>query len=94
MTNSVNLSDRERLENLWHQPPKSLKISDNVIKRIRQAFYWLITSLTAEDRIKVWSCSDGSGNTYWNAYDPISNHVLEQATESELRIWLEQRYHR
>ncbi len=94
MENCANVSDRDRLERVWHQQQKYFRVSHYLREQIRKAFYGLIAGLTAEDKLKIWTCSDRFGNTYWNAYDPIYNHSLEQATESELQLWLEQRYNR
>lgn len=94
MANCANISERDRLEQLWNQQKKYFSFSDNLFTGVRRGFYWLVTGLTAEERIKVWSCSDRVGNIYWNAYDPVFDHILERATESELRLWLEKRYNR
>lgn len=92
MENCAKISDGERLERVWRRQQKYFGVSHYLTERIRKAFYWLITGLTAEDKLRVWSCSDRAGNTCWNAYDPISDCRLEQATELELKLWLERRY--
>jgi hypothetical protein len=94
MANFTNISDRERLERLWYQQQKDFRISAHLRELIRKAFYWLITGLSAADDIQVWTCSDRLGNIYWNAYDPIYDRFLSRASETELRLWLEQRYNR
>ncbi len=94
MANCANISERDQLEKVWNKQTKNFLIFSRVVQWIRQGFYGLITSLTAEDKIKIWTASDRLGQTCWNAYDPISDRFLLRASESELRLWLEQRYNR
>lgn len=94
MANCANISEREQLEKVWNKQQKDFRILSRVIQWTRQGLYRLITSLTAEDQIKIWTASDRLGHTYWNAYDPISDRFLSHASETELRLWLEQRYNR
>ncbi|NES97380.1 MAG: hypothetical protein F6K32_19600 [Desertifilum sp. SIO1I2] len=52
-----------------------------------------LESLTAEPQLRVWHKTDRWGNTWWCAYDPLTGHSTQQASENDLRSWLEQRYY-
>lgn len=52
----------------------------------------LLHFLTAEPELKVWQKTDSSGHSYWCAYDPYTQRSTTQATESEMRAWIEDRY--
>ncbi|MGB3294939.1 MAG: hypothetical protein WBB01_18305 [Phormidesmis sp.] len=40
----------------------------------------------------AWETKTPTGQIVWNAYDPISGRLIRDASASEVRTWLEQRY--
>ena len=40
----------------------------------------------------VWTAKDAEGQTVWNAQDVVSGKVIRNVSESEMRVWLEERY--
>lgn len=50
--------------------------------------YWLVNG----SEIRVRRSTLPNGETRWNAYDPQGNRRIRQATDAELRTWIEQRY--
>ncbi|EAW37166.1 hypothetical protein L8106_10837, partial [Lyngbya sp. PCC 8106] len=52
MENCANVSDRDRLERVWHQQQKYFRVSHDLREQIRKVFYRLITGLTTEDQLK------------------------------------------
>ncbi len=50
--------------------------------------HWLVNG----SEIRVRCCPLPNGEMRWNAYDPQDSRRIHQATEAELRAWIEQRY--
>jgi len=60
--------------------------------RLQNLTKTLICQLTASSEPCVWPTQDASGQTVWNAKDAASERAILNASETELRIWLEERY--
>lgn len=60
--------------------------------RLQNLLNRFVDQLTAYDEPRIWQSHDATGNTLWNAYDSRSNRLLRDASENDLRIWLETRY--
>jgi hypothetical protein len=58
--------------------------------------FWqnLLAHLEATSEPRVWKASDTSGQTLWNAYDPITQMAIDHASADELRTWLEELHYR
>lgn len=54
----------------------------------------LLAHLEATTEPRVWKASDASGQTLWNAYDPITQMAIDHASADELRTWLEELHYR
>lgn len=93
MTNYTNASDRERLEKLWIQSTKSSNKLPDFSVIVLQILQNLLMFLTAGDQPRIWRVSNGK-TFLWNAYDPVSDCRVEGLSESELQLWLEERYTR
>ncbi|MCU0569042.1 MAG: hypothetical protein MUF49_20880 [Oculatellaceae cyanobacterium Prado106] len=61
-----------------------------LIARWKQMWQFLTDYLFKGDELQVWQKCDRHGNTWWEAYDPVSGRSLSYATEQEVRMWLEQ----
>ncbi|MGD1863805.1 MAG: hypothetical protein ACFB0D_04545 [Phormidesmis sp.] len=53
----------------------------------------LVAPLTVSAEPRVWTSKNTAGHTLWNAYDALSDRVIRNASETELRIWLETRHY-
>ncbi len=69
--------------------PIKLPITSS-LKRIGQLFIQFFAS-SSEPRI--WTTTERYGNTFWHVYDPVSDKSKTLRSESEMRVWLEQRYY-
>ncbi|HEY9646183.1 MAG TPA: hypothetical protein V6C88_07435 [Chroococcidiopsis sp.] len=52
-----------------------------------------IAHLSATDEPHVWRTEDANGQTLWHAYDPKTDQALNDVSEAEMRIWLEERHY-
>jgi hypothetical protein len=53
----------------------------------------MIAYLNTSTEPHVWRTEDSSGQTVWNAYDPVTHRSIEQVSAHEMRIWLEERHY-
>ena len=60
--------------------------------RLSDLFSLLVSKLTASSDPFIWSTHDAAGQTVWNAKDETSGKVIRGASETEMRVWLEERY--
>ncbi|NJO19100.1 MAG: hypothetical protein HC838_02140 [Spirulinaceae cyanobacterium RM2_2_10] len=84
------------LERQWYrQAERDRQLSNHPIwKATTQAWGWLVRSLSHSHEPRLWTKLDSQGHVHWYVRDPITGQRLEQASEHEVRVWLEQRYHR
>ncbi|MEO1396432.1 MAG: hypothetical protein AAFV90_26360 [Cyanobacteria bacterium J06634_5] len=52
----------------------------------------LFVQMTSTSEPRVWESKDAAGHTLWNAYDSVSDTIIRNASETEMRIWLETRH--
>lgn len=60
------------------------------INKICEGF---VTLINHANELKVWQSRDRKGHTWWNAYDPATGKSISLDSESEMRMWIEERYH-
>ena len=60
--------------------------------RLNHVFQSLFAQMTNSSEPRVWKSKDKTGHTLWNAYDGAFDRVIRNASETELREWLEHRY--
>ena len=60
------------------------------LERLAQSF---VQRLMADAAPRVWHTCDAEGNLWWHAHDPVIGRSLYDASEAELRIWIEQRHY-
>lgn len=60
--------------------------------RLNNLFSLIVSQLTASSDPLIWSTQDAAGQTLWNAKDQTSGKVIRGASETEIRVWLEERY--
>lgn len=60
------------------------------LERAAQSF---MQRLVADAEPRVWYTCDAKANLWWHAHDPVTGRSLYDASEAEMRVWIEQRYH-
>lgn len=55
-------------------------------------FSKIATQLTTSSNPFIWKTHDAAGQTVWNAKDERLGRVIFGVSESEMRVWLEERY--
>jgi hypothetical protein len=53
----------------------------------------LLAYSSASSEPHVWQTEDSTGQTVWNAYDPLRRQLIEQVSTQEMLIWLEERHY-
>lgn len=66
-------------------------LSSAMIK-VQKMGHSLLRTLTTEPELRIWTKTDRLGNIFWYAYDPFTGKSTVQASEDEMRVWIEQRY--
>jgi hypothetical protein len=59
---------------------------------LQRGWQRLIQELTSTDELKVWEKCDRNGNTYWEAYDPMTGKHFYSGSEADMIAWMEQLY--
>ena len=60
------------------------------LERAAQSF---MQRLMVDAEPRVWYTCDAEGKLWWHAYDSTTGRSLYDASEAEIRIWLEQRHY-
>lgn len=77
----------------WELPkPASTAVRHTPLSWVEQASQFFVKRLMADAEPRVWSTCDAEGNLWWHAHDAVTRRSLYDASESEMRTWLEQRY--
>lgn len=50
------------------------------------------TILFSSSDLEVWHTYDANGHLSWSAYDPITRNAIHRASDTEIRVWIEQRH--
>jgi len=70
------------------------RIKPQVIQRpLHQLWEHFVTYLTRPPEPKVRKKSNRRGEIWWDVYDPYTNLKASFTSESEVRMWLDQRYY-
>ncbi|MDM9379185.1 hypothetical protein QUB80_00485 [Chlorogloeopsis sp. ULAP01] len=56
--------------------------------------FWqkIVNLLQKHQELQVYQKNDHKGNTYWQAYDPLTGKSFTSGSESDVRAWIEQLY--
>ena len=73
--------------------PSQSRQSNLLKNKLSNLLQSLVAQMTNTSEPRVWKSQDTTGRTQWNAYDGTFNRVIHNASETELREWLEHRYH-
>ncbi|MEL6604172.1 MAG: hypothetical protein AAFP20_13205 [Cyanobacteria bacterium J06614_10] len=76
----------KRLSNPDRDPQKSLATKLKNLSRT------LLSQLSGSSDPQVWQSKTRDGQVVWNAQDSLTGRVIHDASETEIRIWLENRY--
>jgi len=79
----------------WPLPQLSLQQSSSyqsIKPSLSKYLQHLLCALTSVTEPRVWESQDAAGRRLWNAYDSASDKVIRNASETEVRAWLEARY--
>ena len=75
------------------RPHSSQSGQSNLFRnKLAALFQSLVAQMTDSSEPRVWQSQDTAGRTLWNAYDGTFNRIIRNASETELRDWLEHRY--
>ncbi|MEO1351808.1 MAG: hypothetical protein AAFW84_23885 [Cyanobacteria bacterium J06635_15] len=50
------------------------------------------TILFSSSDLEVWHTYDANGHLSWSAYDPITRNAIHRVSDTEIRVWIEQRH--
>lgn len=89
MKSSISWQEYQQLE-LIAQPATRWQ---RLKARLRQQWLGAIARLESSSEPNVWRTHDEVGAITWNAYDPVTGKAIYQVSASEVRAWLEERYH-
>jgi hypothetical protein len=84
---------RERLEVIFSQSEEKRVKNPKSFSALKTIWQHFSTILTKSNELRVWQRTDRFGNTWWNAYDPATGRSTSVTSESEMRIWIEERYY-
>ncbi|PSB35663.1 hypothetical protein [Stenomitos frigidus] len=65
---------------------------ETVLAWLEQASQAFMQRLIADAEPRVWYSCDAEGRLWWHAHDPVTGRSLSNATEAEMRSWIEQRH--
>jgi hypothetical protein len=72
---------------------QSLTVSSRFAASVKQFGKRFIQWFVGNHEVQIWRVSDRAGNFCWRVYDPVTGASTSFNSASEVRIWLEQRYH-
>ncbi|GAX41253.1 hypothetical protein NIES4075_22220 [Tolypothrix sp. NIES-4075] len=93
--NTRCLKSEDRLTNIRQKAKEEFKLHKTSYLFALGKKFWqnFVTWLLDETKeIQVWQKSDGYGNIYWQAYDPITGKSFSSGSEADISMWIEQRY--
>jgi hypothetical protein len=87
---SLNWHNVQTLERVFHQPTQPGRTWKTEVNDLWQT---AIAHLAVSDEPHVWKSQDERGYTVWNAYDPKTGRSVNKLSESDVRVWLEERHY-
>jgi hypothetical protein len=55
--------------------------------------HWFLSGITSSSEPRITQTRDPMGELRWHVYDPTTGHKASFSSESEVRVWLDQRYY-
>ena len=91
MKPSIDWLEYQRLELII--PPSTPRSKKQLSwQRLIAACDAFLQALVRPTEPRIWHTRDGVGNVWWSAYDPATNRIIQNVSEEQIRVWLEQRY--
>jgi hypothetical protein len=56
-------------------------------------FQSLLSIFVSQSEPRIWQSLDRTGTMVWHVYDPANGHSACFGSETEVRVWLDQRYY-
>jgi hypothetical protein len=85
---------RERLEIIFSQSEQKQVKKFKLLSALNKIWQHSLTIFTKGNELQVWQTCDRFGNTWWNARDRATDRSISLASETEIRVWIEERYYR
>lgn len=92
MTNYTGYQDPKRQESLVNPPEQNRVTKPSRLSQLKNIWQYLITVLAPGKEPRIWQ-KDRFGQTWWYAYDPVTERSVCRDSEDGIRIWLEERYY-
>lgn len=93
MKYSENYLDEKRIELLDDKDQERFKKS-KLLSTVNKIWQHLIAIFTKQPELQVQQRSDRFGNTWWEAYDPVTGCSASFGSETDMLAWIEARYYR
>ncbi|MEB3355587.1 MAG: hypothetical protein VKK04_02485 [Synechococcales bacterium] len=74
--------------------PLVRRVNSALRNGLRSGWREFLNFLTPSPDPRISTFTNAHGETIWRVYDPVSQQAASLSSESELRVWLEQRYNR
>lgn len=92
MRNYANFNSREISQSTSNLISKSALIKSKAQSALEHIRKHLLNALSGNSEVQIQQVHDRSGKAYWKVYDPATGYYNSLSSETEVRIWLEQRY--
>ncbi len=92
MKYSTNNLDEKRIELVDAQEQERFKKA-KPLSVVNTIWQHLIAILTKQPELQVQQRSDRFGNTWWEAYDPVTGRSASFGSETDMLAWIEARYY-
>lgn len=93
MKYSENDLGEKRIELLDDKDQKRFKKS-KLLLTVNKIWQHLIAIFTKQPELQVQQRSNRFGNTWWEAYDPVTGCSASFGSETDMLAWIEARYSR
>ncbi len=77
----------------WNLESISKKHQQEQEPLVSRLFQALVAKLSGGNDPQIKLKYSPSGHEYWHVYDPTTGKAETFATETDVRVWVEQRYH-
>jgi len=81
------------LERQWYRHAASDRRTPSFWTQLQRFGAQVANWLSTSDEPRIWTRTDRLGRVWWYARDPVTGNSLAQASEQDVRAWIEERYH-
>lgn len=92
MRHCVNHLDKERIEFLDNEEQK--RLGKKLFAGLNPIWQYLVTIFTKQPELQVRQQFDRFGNSWWEAYDPVTGRSASFGSELDMLAWIEELYSR